>query len=128
MLKRICCFIRGHGHGPVSSIRCEVKAAPGGGRAFTYFCGDCGGKLDSFSLVRKVDPAHVIPRGYGVAWIRWQSDEAVVMPIPLNVVAAGIRRAWYWLKMPKALYNDPRQAYDAGMRDGIKTMEKEGAA
>lgn len=69
-------------------------------------------------LVRTVAQGDVIPAGYGVAWVEWRTGDAVVMPIPLNLAVAGARRAWYWLKVPRALLLDTRQAYAKGVRDG----------
>lgn len=69
-------------------------------------------------LVRTVAQGHIIPAGYGVAWVDWRTGDALAMPIPLNLAAAGARRAWYWVKVPRTLIMDTRQAYDKGMRDG----------
>jgi hypothetical protein len=69
-------------------------------------------------LVRSVAAANLIPPGYGVAWVRWQSGDAVCMPVPLNIVAAGARRGWYWCRCPRALVNDPRQAFQQGYEVG----------
>lgn len=40
------------------------------------------------------------------------------MPIPINLAAAGARRAWYWAKVPRALIMDARQAYTKSARYG----------
>lgn len=71
-------------------------------------------------LVRVLGPAHERPRGFGVAWYRWQDGAAVCMPVPLNVLAAAVRRAWYWLRCPHVLVRDPRQAYLEGYAQGLR--------
>lgn len=40
-----------------------------------------------------------LPPGYGLAWRCWDRDALVVMPVPLNVLAGGVRAAWHWLKV-----------------------------
>lgn len=36
-----------------------------------------------------------IPRGYGLAWYRYETDHAVCYPIPFNL-ALGLLRHWYF--------------------------------
>lgn len=73
-----------------------------------------------FRLVRVVRAGDLYPRGYGLAWARWQADECVALPIPLNVLAGLARRGWFWFKRGGvALPNDPAEAYAAGYRHGL---------
>lgn len=71
-------------------------------------------------LVRTVAQGHTIPAGYGVAWVRWQDGNAVCMPVPLNIAAAAGRRAWAWVKFPRCLFRDPRQAFLEGYQLGLR--------
>lgn len=57
-------------------------------------------------LVRIVAEGQLIPVGYGVAMVDWRTRDALCMPVPLNLVAASARRAWYWMKAPHALVVD----------------------
>lgn len=77
-------------------------------------------------LVRTIAQGYIIPAGYGAAWVDWRTGDAVVMPIPLNLAAAGARRAWYWVKVPRALIMDTRQAYAKGIRDGQRQQRAGG--
>jgi hypothetical protein len=77
-------------------------------------------------LLRRVHQGYVIPRGYGIAWVRFCSDSAVCMPVPLNLIAGALRRAWFWLKAPRFLYQDPRAAYFTGRRHGYDEAVRDG--
>jgi hypothetical protein len=69
-------------------------------------------------LMREVGHGLVLPRGYGIAWLHYIRDSGVAMPIPLNVVAGALRRAWCWLKVPRLLVRDPYAAYREGLEEG----------
>ena len=75
-------------------------------------------------VVRSVAAGNLIPPGYGVAWVDWRTGDAVVMPIPLNIAAAGVRRAWFWCRHPAALVKDPRQAFLQGYQAGLRAGEQ----
>lgn len=79
-------------------------------------------------LVRIVADGQLIPAGYGVAWIRWSTGDAICLPVPLNIAAGAARRAWHWAKVPRALVMDPRQAYDKGYRAGVRAAQRQRGA
>lgn len=76
-------------------------------------------------FVRRIGHGFIIPAGYGVAWVRWQSGEAVCMPVPLNVLAGALRTAWLWLKAPRGIVDNPSAAYAAGHADGYRQAIKD---
>lgn len=47
-----------------------------------------------------VDQGCVRPRGYGLAWYTYEHPGAVCLPVPLNWLAGGFRRAWLALLLP----------------------------
>ena len=68
--------------------------------------------MDNFLIQQNT----MLPRGYGVAWRKHDQDCTVVMPIPLNVLASWVRRAWHWLRVgvrPSAI----DEAYARGRGD-----------
>lgn len=77
------------------------------------------------ALFRRVTPGELLPRGYGIAWVHWHRDEAVCMPVPLNVLAGAMHTAWLWLKAPRVVYANPEAAYAAGHADGYRQAIKD---
>lgn len=68
------------------------------------------------ACVRRVGEGFLIPRGFGVAWVRYDRQEAVCLPIPVNVIAAGVRAAWFWAKRGGVTVpGSPTEAYAAGV-------------
>lgn len=68
-------------------------------------------------ILRRVGQGEVMPRLYGLAWVRYDAPYAVFMPIPLNLIARGCRVAWMWAKRGgAAVPADPAEAYAAGRR------------
>lgn len=68
-----------------------------------------------------IQRGEMLPRGYGVAWREWDRDCVVVMPIPVNVFASWVRRAWHWLKhgVKLSAYDSAViEAYHRGHTDG----------
>ena len=62
-----------------------------------------------------------LPRGYGVAWREFDRDCSVVMPIPINVLASWVRRAWHWFRhgvKPSVYDSAVIEAYHKGHMDG----------
>lgn len=123
MIRAFFCSMLGHRPAP---SRYQLTAG-GAARAWEC-CPRCQQHhrphLQTALLVRTVDQGRLIPAGYGVAWVDWRTGDAVVMPIPLNLAAAGARRAWYWVKVPRALIMDTRQAYAKGIRDGQRQRQQ----
>lgn len=76
-------------------------------------------------LVVEIRNADRFPRGYGLAWERWDRCVAVCMPIPLNVLAGRARLVWLWLKRGGApLPMVPSEAYAAGFKAGREAEQR----
>lgn len=122
IIARLLCRLLGHNTSG-SPYTCAVDETG----ARWWHCTRCGERssVHGGRLVRVVTPAEMLPRGFGVAWIRWQDGDAVCMPVPLNLVAGTARRAWFWLKAPRFLYQDPRAAYFLGRRHGYEQAVKD---
>jgi len=74
-------------------------------------------------MIKKITSGHLIPRFYGVAWFRWQTGEAVCLPLGLNVLAAVGRAAYFAVKHAGSIVQaSPRDAYAQGLRDGRASM------
>lgn len=78
------------------------------------------------SALRYVDEADSLPRGYGVAWYEFATAQAVCLPVPLNVCAGALRRAWLWFRSPwRSMTSGERMFYERGKRDGREEMRRE---
>ncbi len=70
-------------------------------------------------MLKKITNGILIPRFYGVAWFRWQTNEAVCLPLGLNVLAAVLRVFYFSVKHAgRIVQASPRDAYAQGLRDG----------
>ena len=70
-------------------------------------------------LIKKIDQGEILPRFYGVAWIDWYRDQAVCLPLGLNLLAGCARNLFYSIKNAGRLVRaNPRDAYEQGLRDG----------
>jgi len=70
-------------------------------------------------MLKTVTSGDIIPRFYGVAWTRWQTGDAVCLPLGLNVLAALLRAAYFSIKHAHRIVQAcPRDAYEQGLRDG----------
>ena len=70
-------------------------------------------------MLKKITNGEIIPRFYGVAWSRWQTGEAVCLPLGLNVLAALTRTLYFSIKHAgRIVRSNPRDAYEQGLRDG----------
>lgn len=70
-------------------------------------------------MIKKITNGTLIPRFYGVAWFRWQTSEAVCLPLGLNVLAALLRVLYFSVKHAgRIVQASPRDAYAQGLRDG----------
>lgn len=128
MIAAIICRLFGHQRGIAREFRMEASRTT----IRMELCPRCKTEhevdLPAGALVRVVPQGQRIPPGFGVAWVRWDTGDAVCMPVPLNIVAATGRRAWAWLKFPRCLFTDPRQAflqgYQMGLRAGVDQQRK----
>jgi hypothetical protein len=128
MIAALVCRLVGHQRGAAREFR--MVAA----RTIIHLelCPRCGIEhevdLPTGALVRVVAQGFRLPRGFGIAWVRWDTGDAVCMPVPLNVLAAAGRRAWAWVEFPRCLFHDPRQAflqgYAMGLRAGTDQQQK----
>lgn len=112
------CWLLGHSRGPVSDRIEYTEHADCPHVRTVRFCGCCGKRADGFSLVRKVQLGEAIPRGYGVAWVRYCAPTAVLLPIPFNLMAGALYRLCHWVRAPKGLSSNPAEAYRQGRRAG----------
>lgn len=80
------------------------------------------------AIQRFIPAGEMLPRGYGVAWWRWELDSAVVLPIPINVIAGWLHRVWFWLMRglpPSALEARLIAEYRRGEHDRTELMRAE---
>lgn len=132
MTRALICSLLGHRRSEMREIRLVATRTI----IKLELCPRCGAEHEvdhpAGALVRIVGEGFILPRGFGVAWVRWQDGNAVCMPIPLNIAAAGARRAWFWCRHPAVLAKDPRQAflqgYQAGLRAGRQRHSDGGSA
>jgi hypothetical protein len=47
------------------------------------------------TLVFRVQEGERRPRGYGLAWWDLRTNEAICMPVPVNLAAGVLRRVWH---------------------------------
>ncbi|OEZ90695.1 hypothetical protein [Duganella phyllosphaerae] len=124
MMAALTCSLIGHRPAPrqyqltAGAIARTWECCP---RCREHHCPDVQAAL----LVRVVAEGQLIPAGFGVAAVNWKTGDALCLPIPLNLVAASARRAWYLVKAPHALVVDPRQAYDKGYRAGVRAGQRQ---
>jgi hypothetical protein len=124
VIAALVCRLFGHRRGAARELRLESSRTS----IHMELCPRCRAEHEidhpAGMLVRVVAQGHVTPRGFGVAWIDWQTDNAVCMPMPLNVLAAAGRRAWTWVKFPHCLFTDPRQAFLQGYQMGLRAGQQ----
>jgi hypothetical protein len=82
-------------------------------------------------VIRRVHPGCLIPRFYGVVYVSPWRNEAVCLPIPINLVARYTLKAWWWVRNPSAddfadLYEKVRDRLERQYRSEIHrlTLEK----
>lgn len=71
--------------------------------------------LERARIIRCVMQGERIPRGYGVAWVDFERNVLIALPIPLNVVARAVR--WVYFEAMRAGYPS---AYDRRLRDAFE--------
>ena len=71
-------------------------------------------------LFREVDSGALIPRGYGVAWSRFDRDSFVCAPIPLNRLLSHGRAVLFWFMGYRQTWVDRlvREAEARGRAEG----------
>ncbi len=59
-----------------------------------------------------------IPKGYGVAYRKYDMDAVVAYPIPFNIFVALFRRVYIWFLHGAYLYKD---GFDKGYKEGYSS-------
>lgn len=77
------------------------------------------------SQLRLVEEGGMIPRGYGFAWYRPETDHAVCFPIPLNLLL-GFLRHWYFRLAQGKIWHT--RGYSSGLSAGLRQGRVEGRA
>jgi hypothetical protein len=67
-------------------------------------------------IFRRRDKGMMLPRGYGIAWVNWEVDEDVCLPVGLNVIAALMRALYFSIRFPKMIAMSAPDAYAQGLR------------
>jgi hypothetical protein len=69
-------------------------------------------------MFRHIGQGECIPPWYGLAWVRYESPRAILMLIPLNLIARALRAVWLWVKRGGIVVPaSPAEAYDKGRLD-----------
>lgn len=69
-------------------------------------------------FVKEVKMGEMIPPWYGVAYVRYELNAAVCLPIPLNVIVAVSRSVYAWLRYGhRSVLLVEREAYWQGVAD-----------
>jgi hypothetical protein len=75
-------------------------------------------------MIKEIHRGMCIPAWYGVAWVIYEADITICMPIPLNLIAAFMRAFWLWMRWGyRSVPVDPRDAYRQGFKDGSREGE-----
>jgi len=72
---------------------------------------------------REIGECERLPWGWGVAWLRWDAQRAVILPVPVNLLAAWIRAIYFQLNRAHAVTHESRiwrAGYDAGLYAGLR--------
>jgi hypothetical protein len=82
-------------------------------------------------IVKYQKPGEMLPRGYGVAYRRFDRDERVCYPIPLNILVWLAREVYFILAFPvrfsiveRRLTKMMERAYSQGIADGLLELHK----
>lgn len=76
-----------------------------------------------------IDEGEILPRGYGVAYIRWDCRRVVCYPVPINWIVSWTVRAWAFLRhaaRPTLAQKIQRQGWTEGYAAGCERAESEG--
>lgn len=77
------------------------------------------------SQIRLVEEGGMIPKGYGVAWVKYDTCHAVCYPIPLNLLL-GFLRHWYFRLAQGKIWHT--RGYSRGLSAGLTQGRVEGRA
>jgi hypothetical protein len=69
------------------------------------------------TIVKYRRELETLPRGYGFAWIDWDTHRCVCLPVPLNFIARHFRDWWYRVRMPQGS-DVIERAYQRGAAEG----------
>ena len=70
-------------------------------------------------LIKRISQGDMIPRFYGVAWRDYYRNQAVCLPIGLNLIAALVRMVYHRIQYPgDIVVSDPHDAYHQGYKAG----------
>ena len=73
-------------------------------------------------IKKEIWHGEIIPAWYGVAWVRYDSDSAVCLPLPLNLIAATVRGIWIWMRHGyRSVPSNAMDAYAQGYADGKRS-------
>ncbi len=74
-------------------------------------------------MIRRIVPeAVVVPWWLGLAYWRWDREEAVCYPIPVNLIVRWARNGYFWLKAthrPDWIRQQTQDRYDRGFHNGV---------
>lgn len=70
------------------------------------------------NLAKRIAAGEKIPKGFGIAMLIPWRDEAICLPIPLNLICRRIVAIWFWLKNP------PFSWWEQNMADMIKSNDQ----
>lgn len=69
---------------------------------------------------RCVRDCEILPDGYGVAWVRWNTAEAICCPVPWNWLMGTFRRIYIALR--RGADTAEAEAYQAGFEAGRESV------
>lgn len=77
-------------------------------------------------MKRVVTEGEMFPRGYGLAWWKWETREAVCYPIPLNLGVRWGRDVYHWMRWRSATVRERElvRAYQAGLASVPRAIAK----
>ena len=71
-------------------------------------------------FIRRIGEGEILPKGWGIAWREWNGFGAMIMPIPINIVVAHIRKIYYWFVSGNWYKTGYDNGYDKGYSKGRK--------
>lgn len=72
-------------------------------------------------LVKRIREGEMYPRGYGLAYHKWDAHYSICYPLGINLIVRLGRKFWIWVMSGTAIGNDRIvEAYLKGRRDGFE--------